>query len=150
MTNKTIFKKGYTLRVLTWENDADNYNTCDYWIGETEKVIAEQYIEFLRLFKSSSKNGIGNIYEPRDGDLERVDRTIKEFLNSHPDFVADLGYFHKEGWNCEDQDAFIDCINEDFLYAVGLTAGEFYYRVFESAELIYAPENIELETETYR
>ena len=44
MNKKVIFSKGYTARVTTWENDGDNYNTCETWVG-SDLETANEYIK---------------------------------------------------------------------------------------------------------
>ena len=66
---KLIYKKGLLLKVVSWENDADLYETTETYIDDLEKAKAYTYM-FKTLFKSESngENGIGNASE---GDYKK-------------------------------------------------------------------------------
>lgn len=125
-----IYKKGLLLKVVSWENDGDNYKTTETYINTIEEGKALKHM-FEVLFKSENngKNGIGNASEG-DDKSERIEeyRQENEFFKEK--------YTKKEFFNYIN-----DTINEGFM-----EWSEFYsYRVCESATLYEIKEDVYLE-----
>lgn len=128
-----VVNKGYTLTVVSWENDADNYNTksVTYDTKEEALLIAKMCKE-LFVSRNSNKGGIGNTHE---GSEEIAKQKILEY-------VEDNSEINKEFLTQDDD--IVDYIMEINYDLLG--SSEWYYsRVFESATLTYSPEHIFVE-----
>jgi len=126
---KLIYKKGLLLKVVSWENDADLYETTETYIDDLEKAKAYTYM-FKTLFKSESngENGIGNASE---GDYKK--KRIEEFRQ-------ETDYF-RDNFT---EDEFFQFIHDRSGEFVGYS--EWYaYRVCESAELFEVKEDVYLD-----
>lgn len=127
-----LHKAGYTIRVSSWENDADNRRTVDFYIGEKEKV--EVVVKFANLFRSKNSRpaGIGNLF-----DNCEAYGTLTEFYEENmPWFCEDIDL---EGIVDEDEEAEIigDCMLE-FAYELGLSGSEYFAtRVLEKLQVLY-------------
>lgn len=131
---KKVINKGYTISVTSWENDGDNYRTESQTFDSKEEV-AKMYKICAELFISCNnrKGGIGNTNE---GDEEEANKTILEWLEKNPTFFDNQEDADKEG--------LINDIMEINYKLMG--SSEYYYsRVFESASIIYSPEDVYLE-----
>jgi hypothetical protein len=132
-----IIKAGYRLSVTSWENDADNYQTHSIDGLSEEKV--KNLIKLVSLFESSSnsKNKFGNLYEPSEEKIEKMDAELIKFNDV-------LGYKHAK--NDEDH---INYIKEKWLSELGIySSGEFYTRVFGDYTVEYTPTEIVIEDVT--
>ena len=131
MSNKIlVIKKGYTLKVVSWENDGDNYKTIyqTYQDKTYAKNIKKLCLE-LFLSKNNSEYGIGNT-TPDDNSYQE---TILSYLEENPDIIAGET-------NDEKIDNVMD-INYDLL-----GDSEYYIsRVCDSAIITYSPEDLYLE-----
>ena len=92
---KLIVKKGYTLSVVSWENDADNYNTKTMTVETVEE--AEAFYKLMQLCKSKNNGGLlGNSHDEystrqltglgnffRD-ELKKIESTIKKSKKYSP------------------------------------------------------------------
>ena len=72
-----MIKKGYTLTVRSWENDADNYNTISKTVDTIEE--ARVWWEMMQLCRSKNVRGIdkgkvylGNSYNGFSSEQEEV------------------------------------------------------------------------------
>lgn len=134
---KKIVNKGYTIEVVSWENDADNYATNYKTVATIEEVDA--LIEMMELCRSSSNRPkgdirVGNTYE-YDGFDEAQKEVVIEFMQKN--FTV---LFPKMDISKLDEDALIDLFidkTQDLL-----RGGEFYCRVCESYTVTYYPEDI--------
>jgi hypothetical protein len=128
MTDKVLYKKGYLIRVTSWENDADNYNTKEVQCDTEEE--SKEIIAFCRLFRSSSRNdgGIGNIYDcGRAGEITRASNVLWEFYqNNRVTFTEE----------CKDADEAAEYMME-VAYEFGLSGGDYYTRVCDRIEVLY-------------
>lgn len=127
MSRKLIANKGYTLEVVSWENDGDNYSTKHYTVSTVEEARALSTI-CTELFASSSNNGggIGNIC----ADEGLAESVIVKYIDDNPDIVKYLG-----------EDCDYECIS-DFNYEV-LGVSEYYSsRVCESVVITYLPDDV--------
>lgn len=127
-----LHKAGYTIRVSSWENDADNRRTVDFYIGEKEKV--EVVVKFANLFRSKNSRpaGIGNLNET----YEAYETLLEFYEENMPWFCEDIDL---EGIVDEDEEADIICgCMLDFAYELGLSGSEYYAtRVFERLQVLY-------------
>jgi hypothetical protein len=142
---KKVIEKGYTLKVVSWENDADNYRT-KFKTVKTEEEAKKLYIICTELFKSGTNNStcIGNSI----GD-EYKDRIIK-FINQHPNLFSDLNI---EEINKDTEEENYDTISDYFKdLAHSLMGGSEYYdyRVCESVEVTYSLNDIYLEEISFK
>lgn len=115
MSKELVVKKGYTFKVLSWENDGDNYQTKFYTVGSMEQA----------------KN-IHTILEKNIGGNECSDG--KEFEELIVELMSSLGY---TGSNEELVDT-----HQDICYNL-LGSCEWYYnRVCESITVTYSEQDI--------
>ena len=133
MNKKTLVKKGYTLSVTSWENDADNYQTHSETF-ET-KEIALRVLEACQMCRSKHNNpqgvfGLGNMLdEPLDGGQE--------------DMIVD--YITKYNITSEYDEDDLEDLAMDLTHGL-LGSSEYYkFRVFESAELFYSNTDITID-----
>ncbi len=137
---------GYLLKVTTWENDADNYRTIEL-DGLSESDV-QFYIKVAELFKSAhswprdkDQMAFGNEdvsdapYEPID-EIAQAHRaagyTVPEAWDVEKAKVEDAEWFEKYGE---------DFYNEPLYDLIGIWNEGQMYRVFESYEVFYVPEN---------
>ena len=151
MAKQTIIPAGYRVSITSWENDADNYKT-EFMEG-LQKSSVEFLIDFAKLFYSRHNyhdlEGHGNMYDPSANELKSFREACVEVINNHINKDTEsnlLQYFWDEdnGGLYEDQH---DGIME-LAYELGLTGGDFFTRVFESAKVEYIPTEIVLQDVT--
>lgn len=130
---KLIIKKGYTIKVDSWENDGD-YNNTKIKTVET-KEEAKAYYDVMQTCKSFGNND----------SFSDTDRTkMKECLAKNPILLKMLNIefevFSLEIELREIQDIFME-------YAYDLLGYSEYYlcRVMEKCTVTYSPEDIYLE-----
>ena len=126
MKTKTLAKKGFTLEVVSWENDADNYQThTETYETKAEAVaMGNMCKELFSLFSSNNRNlnGIGNYCE---GEETRVKDKILDYLDENELF---------EGQSNEDEDSLRDWVMEINHRLMGYS--DFYIsRVCESVNI---------------
>lgn len=132
-----IIKAGYRFSVTSWENDGDNYQT--HSIDGLSDMVVKNLIKLVSLFESSSnsKNKFGNLYEPSEEEIEKMDAELIKFKDV-------LGY--KRAKNDEEH---INYIKEKWLSDFGIyISGDFYTRVFEEFTVEYVPTKIVIEDVT--
>jgi hypothetical protein len=124
------FIKGYHCRVTSWENDADHYKTESVVLQDIESV--NQLNKFLsEIMISGSNDNLpkpyqGNCYgNGRNADHEQFYEIMKDYLTT--DEISD--------WTS-------DCIYDLIGYSEDIGG----WRVFESMEVFYVPEDIAFET----
>lgn len=113
-------EKGYTLTVVSWENDGDYYqtNTMTVQTEEEARKIAKLCNELF------GDGGIGNTCDDED---EEADETINNYIENNPE----LGLTKDE----------IIELNRDLC-----GYSEYYiYRVCEMVTVTYSPEDIYVE-----
>lgn len=137
MGRQLIYKKGYLLKIVSWENDADNYKTIDVLVDNKEKALA--FMAFclgpLHRDNTHTEKGIGNTHE-YDLD-ETITEKLKVFIESNP-------YWKELYKDSSDED-----IYEKFSeLAYDLVGGSDFYkfRVCESCKLYEVKEDVYLET----
>ena len=73
MKKKLVVNKGYTITVVSWENDGDFYNTESITVNTYKE--AELYFQLIKFYQENLNNQ-GKI----DGDQIVL---IQEFINEH-------------------------------------------------------------------
>lgn len=122
---KILFKKGYTLEVVSWENDGDNYKTKYYTVDTKEKALGIKHM-CDNLFQSDT--GVGNSF-----DDENPEETIKEYFEEHPFLV-----------NANNLDNLYD-YTSDLAYELMGGSECYMFRVCEKCTILYSDKDIELE-----
>lgn len=151
MTNQTIIPAGYRLTIESWENDADNYKTKV--MEGLQKPSVEFLIDFAKLFYSNNARrrpkGFGNMYEPRNGELEDFGEACRYIIDKHITKDTEqnlLQYF----WD-EDNNQFYEDQHDgvmELAYELGLSGGDFFTRVLDSFKVEYIPNEIILQDVT--
>ena len=80
----STIKAGYRITVTSWENDADNYNTQT--VDGLSESDAYYHIDLLKLIAGSHCNDntvFGNLYEPRDSEVEAFEKAATKVLVKH-------------------------------------------------------------------
>ena len=102
MENKIkVINKGYTLTVVSWENDGDNYNTKSKIVDSKEK--AKAYYDLMQLCKSENNPKAGEIGLGNSSNFSQKQiEAITTFLKANPILL--------EGDDIEgaDDDMFVD------------------------------------------
>lgn len=122
MKEVELYPRGYMLRVTTWENDADNYQTEEL-SGLNEEEV-NFIIKFTDLFRTSGwQGGLGNLGNLCWGEEETLKSGIDAFIEEN-------------GWSCsKDYDG--------VLSDLGIAGYEhFISRVVESVKVYYIPERV--------
>ena len=137
---KTLLKKGYTLEVVTWENDGDNYETNFQTFESKEEALKVSYI--LKNVFVSINNGQGGVGNSSERDVEEVECIIEEFHEKLDIFTEDeLSTIRSITWS---KYPMTHVIRDKYRELLGYT--EWYlFRVFESARILYTPEDIKVE-----
>lgn len=134
---KTLYKKGFLIRVTSWENDADNYKTKEVNVDTEER--AKQVVKFCWLFGSRrlrGDRGIGNIHGDYHADeVDGAQKVLIQFYHDNPNFFDEIP---------EDPDYIGDWMI-DFAYDLGLSGGEYYTRVCEKVEVFYFDQDVTCE-----
>ncbi|QAY02134.1 hypothetical protein VspSw1_61 [Vibrio phage VspSw_1] len=130
---EVILKAGYTLKIVSWENDADFYNTKTYHVeDENWAIILKHICENLLCsrYSSSSDYGVGNTNLSSSDSANRVAEYFKTY--GIPEHVPEdelLEWLHDLSYDLVGSSYESDCI-----------------RVCESCKVLYTPVDIEVET----
>jgi hypothetical protein len=119
-------KPGFLLKVVSWENDADNYNTWEK-DGLSENDV-RFYILMAKLFASKydDAGAFGNARIPRCGVPDPMTEALEARVAG---FVANGGTVPADWWG------------EDSLYdIIGIWNEGENYRVYESHSVVEVPE----------
>ena len=136
MIKNLIQKKGYTITVESWENDGDYSQTREVTVETLEKAKALANICELAHRTKNNRNGIGNTSEY---DEEKCKDLILEFFENEENKVL-------LNDRCKTEDDYIDIFNDWAGDLLGYS--EFYlYRVCDSYEISYTPEDVYVEKE---
>lgn len=130
---KLIVKKGYTLSVISWENDGDNYDTNKKTVESIEE--AESLYKLMMLCKSKNnvdERGLGNT-------------TTSKFNEDQIDMIVD--FFEKNTTLINGDINEHKCIALFYDLTDQLLGSSEYYlcRVMESCSVTYSPSDIYLE-----
>jgi hypothetical protein len=90
---KKIASKGYTIKVVSWENDGDNYKTLHKVVEDRDEALKIKRI-CETLFRSCN-NGDGGVGNAMDGECEHV---IEEFIEANPEMGLTVGYIKDLAW----------------------------------------------------
>lgn len=146
----TLYSKGYLIRIISWENDGDNYNTKELLLDtEQEARTVSALCNLLRSRHSVDHPSFGNMYEPSDSDIKEFAVAIaavpgiKEFVKSvFPDI-------EEAQENPECGFGYMDSIM-DILYDLGLTGSEHYFtRVCDTVSVYRIPADVVVEELTF-
>lgn len=90
MSKKLAVKKGYTLTVTSWENDADNYQEHSMHFDSIDdaKAILRFCDDMFRSKNSPNSGGIGNYY---DGDYRVAKLKVLNYIVDNPYLWKVLG-----------------------------------------------------------
>lgn len=128
-----VLSKGYTITVVSWENDADNYNTKSIVVDTLEK--AKAYYDLMQLCKSKNNQApgiikLGNTHGEYSIDQEELIRT---FLTENNILVNNN--------ILEDNEDFIDYFQE-LTYSLLGGSEDYMCRVMEVCTITYSPEDV--------
>ena len=122
----TLMKEGYTLRVTSWENDADNYRTIDI-AGLSKEEVKGLVAVCDYCSKTNTESSIAN----EDSVSEEAKKRINKILEEHPilnQYIVDIDEY---------ENPINDITNMLFGYS------EWYLcRVCDKYEIFYTPEDI--------
>lgn len=135
---KKVVSKGYTITVVSWENDGDNYNTKSITVDTLKeaKLIHKLCTTVFTSRNNSFYKGIGNLMEDNH---EKVKDIIVPFMKEHPELYEN----DKDNIKDDDDLAYycMDVYNEPLL-----GCSQYYYsRVCESCTVTYSAEDIFVE-----
>ena len=132
MEQKLVVKKGYTIEVVSWENDADNYRTKRITVDNKEYALA--ILDMCKNIFVSCNNGDGGIGNMSDGEGDQASDIIMDYISDNRLVVESL----------TEQDHITDRVMDINYDLMG--SSEYYYsRVFESGTIFYSPEDITVE-----
>ena len=136
-----IANKGYTLVVVSWENDADYKSTISKTFETKDEAKAVQKLcEELFVSRSSNKKAIGNLTNDEYGYQLSRD-SIYEYLLSNPDVAKGINIDLEAQNNEKDDEVIIDIVMDYNWEMMG--SSEFYYsRVCDSAVLYKLDEDV--------
>ena len=127
----STIKAGYRITVTSWENDADNYKTET--VDGLDESTVKYHVDLLKLIEGShcnDKTVFGNLYEPRDSEVEAFEKAATEVLQKHGKLED----------RYEPLDIAVDIISEYTGYSDG-----YMTRVAESIVVEYVPQEIIIE-----
>jgi hypothetical protein len=146
---RLVVKKGYTLTVVSWENDGDHYNTNTKIVETVEE--AEAYYNLMQLCKSKNRGiGLGN----SSNFSAAQKQLIIDFFKENPILLYDyfkqsnVEEFFKKNLEVEkgelDEEEYVEYFQDITCDLLG--SSEYYAcRVMESCTVTYSPEDIYLE-----
>lgn len=136
MKKEKVINKGYTLKIVSWENDGDYYKT-KFKTVETLDEAKRIYDMCTKLFCSET-NGKGGVGNSMDGECQDV---IIDYVKANIELFDDE---YAKALKEEDEDTIFDWIRDEAYNLMGASA--FYdFRVCESCSCTYSPEDIEVE-----
>lgn len=128
-------KAGYLLKITTWENDGDNYNTVSS-DGLTDDKV-RFIIHVCKKFGTDSQDSFGNEEIHGEAFYEAMKEHIATFKGTVP------AKWINEAEADEDFDPEDDYHYQDLLGDIGISSTEYgFWRVFEDAEVFLVPEEI--------
>lgn len=130
-----VIDKGYTLKVESWENDGDHYQTN----FKTVQTLDEAKILWELLHLCTGDNDLGNAYEYFDDEQTVLAANfIKEYFK----------VLYPEGELPEDDEELSDLFAEIAQELLGYSE-DYKVRVFDSCIITYSPDDIYLEEITF-
>lgn len=148
------YKKGYLLKIHTWENDGDNPNIKEI-VGLCKQEV-ECYVKILNLFKSinGSIGKFGNIKFGSELNEDNLYEEIKNILTGYPDISGHIRTYpdinilleYLGGTIVTDEQDLKECYYDYFTNEVIGHWGEGQYsRVLEKIEVFHVevpPKNV--------
>mgnify|MGYP005614101981 CR=1 FL=1 len=134
---KKVVNKGYTLTVVAWENDADNYNTKSKTVATKEE--AKVWFDMMQLCESENNQPKGVIKLGNSSDLSPEQEEIaKNFIKQHHQILVPQDNIE------ENEDNLVDWFCS---LAGGLLGHSEWYtcRVMASVTITYSPEDVFVE-----
>jgi hypothetical protein len=133
-----VVNKGYTLTVVSWENDGDYYNTKSKTVDTKEEAEALYNLMLMCQSKNSRYPGDDSIVllgNTCDGFSNRQKQAIIDFFKAHP-ILADE--------DVVDEDDYMDMFYD---YSYSLLGGSEWYscRVMEKCTVTYSSDTISVE-----
>lgn len=132
---KKVINKGYTITVVSWENDGDNYNTKSMTVDSREK--AEAIYKLCTTVFISSNNGKGGIGNLDEDSNDKGDKIIIKFMKQYPILWEE---YIQEIFDIDEQ--MIGVCMELYNYELMGCSEGYYSRVCESCTVTYSPEDI--------
>lgn len=140
MTKKLIVKAGYTIEVVSWENDADYYNTRHMTVESLEEAKAIAHMcEHLFASKNNGDGGIGNSFSQNE-----VISTIIDYFYENPYLTDKKGIDIKDEDNLDYDKLYCWCVH--FAGELMGYSEDYAVRVCESATITYSPNDVYLKT----
>lgn len=124
-----VINKGYTLEVVSWENDGDNYKTKFKTVDSIEE--ASKLVKICNEVFTSCNNGDGGVGNSMDGESNHV---LLEYVEENKKLFPGL----------VEEDAILNYFRD---VSYGLMGGSecYDFRICESVKVTYSPEDIYLE-----
>lgn len=134
-----VIKKGYTLKVVSWENDADNYNTHSKTVSTKEEAKVWYDMMQLCVSKNNKPKGVIKLGNSYDGFTSAQTEVAAQFIKDNHTVLLP-----KENISNKDDETlaewFCDLVGELLGYGEGYAC-----RVMESCVVTYSPEDVSLE-----
>ena len=134
-SQKKVVKKGYTISVTSWENDADNYQTHEFNTKDIIEVMA--VVRLAKLHTSyHSSDGVGN-----SSCSSVVPDRIINFMKENLILMKKSGIALE---NCSEEDRneiMIETFNEISWEIMG-SSEDYDYRVYSKHDVIFSKEDI--------
>jgi len=140
MNKKLIREKGYTVVIVSWENDADHYRTKSFKANSKEEALEIKDIcDTLFVSHHQTEKGISNDCKDELSDKDK--EIILEFMEQSPELMK---RFSDDGDEELDNNNIIDAFQH---LAYELMGGSEWYtfRVCESCNIEYTAEDIFVE-----
>ena len=141
MNKKLVVNKGYTLTVVSWENDGDYYDTNFVTVDSLEKAEALFNLMLLCKSKNNNPNGVIKLGNTgNEGFYEKQVELLYNFFKNNPILLTKS----LENKDFKDDD-YEDYITDLFYQVVDGLLGNSEYcicRVMESCIITYSPEDI--------
>ena len=132
---KKVINKGYTITVVSWENDGDNYNT----LSKTVETL-EEATKLHKIYTELCKSGKRGISNSMDGESTQ---TIIDYINNNKELFLDIDLDSVNSENKDEAQNYIMDYMNDLLDLLG--SSEWYdFRVCDSCTINYSPEDIYL------
>ena len=149
---KIIHPKGYTVEVVSWENDGDNYKTLSYTVDTLEEANDLRELAKQCYSTNSGAEGainLGNVTSNRDN----YSYAIAHFMGTHSSLIKDknvlkeLSEIDLTTEDIEDETLTEHLTEIFFEYNDSLFSGSEYYlsRVLESVSITYLAEDVKAE-----
>ena len=135
-------KPGYLLKVTTWENDGDNYNTVDM-----DGLTAEQVRFYLHVCKKFGYDNDSETSGNKGVHGEAFHVGMMEHIAAYEGEVpADWQFVGDDDTDLDDEYFY-----QDLLCDIGIQSTEYgYWRVFEDGEVFLVPEAIKNVTSQFK